>query len=294
MCTGSLDKTVRLWDLQAGMPLSISKSHGGTVRCLAMDTGALVSGSSDHALRVWLAQAEASHSHHLSPPPSASVDTSSGSVYDLNVPLFNLSAADHTLLEHKGPLSSCCLTDAALFSGSWDCTVRAWSRETYECTQVRVPLCAAVSPCVCAAVCMRVRVCGCICVCLCLLSAVCMCVHTCLRAYLTFYLRMYTCMYACLTSFMAWLAPPQVLQYDDWVWSVAARGSNLLVSSGPDVLVHDLSTGQLVRKFTGLHEGHVAALEGSASGRLLFTGTSALHTAAPVLHPSRTCLHPEP
>lgn len=53
--SGSLDKTVRLWDLKAGMPLSVSKSHGGTVRCLAVDSTMLVSGSSDHSLRIWMA-----------------------------------------------------------------------------------------------------------------------------------------------------------------------------------------------------------------------------------------------
>lgn len=53
---------------------------------------------------------------------------------------------------------------------------------------------------------------------------------------------------------------------------MAARGRHLLCSAGPDVLVHDLGTGALVRKFAGLHEGHVACLEGTQDGKLLYTG----------------------
>eukprot|EP00775_Hariotina_reticulata_P009993 gene9993-10148_t len=63
-----------------------------------------------------------------------------------------------------------------------------------------------------------------------------------------------------------------VLKYQDWVWSVVARGGLLLVASGPEVHVHDLATGKLVRKFQNLHEGSVLCLEGTHSGRTLFTG----------------------
>jgi hypothetical protein len=42
-----------------------------------------------------------------------------------------------------------------------------------------------------------------------------------------------------------------VLKYQDWVWSVLARGGLLLVASGPEVHVHDLPTGKLVRKVRG-------------------------------------------
>ena len=43
-----------------------------------------------------------------------------------------------------------------------------------------------------------------------------------------------------------------VLKYQDWVWSVVARGGLLLVASGPEVHVHDLPTGKLVRKVSML------------------------------------------
>lgn len=40
------------------------------------------------------------------------------------------------------------------------------------------------------------------------------------------------------------------------------------------VLVHDLASGQLLRKFQNLHEGSVAGVEGSHNGRLIFTGAA--------------------
>jgi hypothetical protein len=53
-----------------------------------------------------------------------------------------------------------------------------------------------------------------------------------------------------------------VLKYPDWVYSVAARGGLLLVASGPEVHVHDLPTGKLVRKVSQGAKGSIqVALE---------------------------------
>eukprot|EP00197_Chlamydomonas_leiostraca_P015344 CAMPEP_0202861150 /NCGR_PEP_ID=MMETSP1391-20130828/2639_1 /ASSEMBLY_ACC=CAM_ASM_000867 /TAXON_ID=1034604 /ORGANISM="Chlamydomonas leiostraca, Strain SAG 11-49" /LENGTH=547 /DNA_ID=CAMNT_0049540483 /DNA_START=115 /DNA_END=1759 /DNA_ORIENTATION=+ len=69
-------------------------------------------------------------------------------------------------------------------------------------------------------------------------------------------------------------ASSRVWMYDDWVGCVAARGPHLLVAAGPEVYVHDVATGAVVRKFQGLHEGHVTCVEGSMNGRMLYTGAA--------------------
>lgn len=54
---GSLDRTVRLWDLQSGLPAATSRHLAGTVRCLALDERLLVAAgaSQNCALRAWRA-----------------------------------------------------------------------------------------------------------------------------------------------------------------------------------------------------------------------------------------------
>lgn len=115
-------------------------------------------------------------------------------------PLYDLMRRERQLRGHIGPVSCLSLTDEALYSGSWDCSVRCWRRSDWQCAALH--------------------------------------------------------------------------RYGDFVWSVVRRGGLLLVSAGAEVHVHDAGSGKLVRKFENLHEGHVSCLEGTHSGRLLFTGAA--------------------
>ena len=65
---GSSDRMVRIWNMQAGMPVATSRRHSGKVCCLAVDENMLVSGSSDHKLRVWLADRHSKAGFDLSDP----------------------------------------------------------------------------------------------------------------------------------------------------------------------------------------------------------------------------------
>lgn len=208
MCihTGSLDRTVRLWDLNYGMPLSISRPHGGTVRSVALDAQLVVSGSSDNVVRLWHARnsthgrsaldpaaaaeasallqdslsgaaaataagplglAEGLQIMEMDGPGDADVDeelaaaiaaanaaavSSSSSTGmgtrggipsthgpysvvtgDADDTLFDLSLPGQQLRGHIGPVTSLCLSDSCLYSGSWDYTVRCWRRGSWDC-----------------------------------------------------------------------------------------------------------------------------------------------------------------
>lgn len=166
-----------LSNLSSGMPLCVSKPHGGTVRCIGLDERCLVTGCADHVVRVWLTQPD-----HSSSSSSSSMGAERGRLCEKSAGqqqqqvLFNLAEGPQLQLRtHTGPVSSLCLTQHALYSGSWDFRVCVWDRRTWECSSV--------------------------------------------------------------------------LTFDDWVTCVAARGSALLVSAGPLVYVHDMCTGQIVRKF---------------------------------------------
>jgi WD40 repeat protein len=152
---GSLDRTVRLWDLSEGMPVSISRPHGGTVRAVALDDTALFSGGSDHLVRLWDSAASLSAAASASaavprggggggggaepgaepdllllPGGSSDDDEGGGSAGGGNSggPLFDLSRGERLLPGHIGPITSLSLTGAALYSGSWDTSVRVWQR----------------------------------------------------------------------------------------------------------------------------------------------------------------------
>jgi hypothetical protein len=68
---GSLDRTVRLWDLKYGMPLSISGPHGSTVRSVALDAQLVASGSSDNVVRLWHARNATEGASLLDPAAAA-------------------------------------------------------------------------------------------------------------------------------------------------------------------------------------------------------------------------------
>ncbi|GIL84995.1 hypothetical protein Vretimale_9843 [Volvox reticuliferus] len=263
MATASLDRTVRLWDLRSGLPLGHSRPHGGTVRCLAMDTELLASGSSDSLVRVWRAQ-----------PGGGGGGSGSGCLTEATVPLFSISSKPYILRGHAGPVSCLALDESlvapemycgggsdsgevyggTLFSGSWDCTVRVW-RQGAEGSEGDDNGCdfsdgsggsSSVAGGSSSDETIRGGSGG---------------------------NRLRRTVEGSESENGGWSCAG-VLQYSDWVYCCAVRGDNLLVAAGSEVVVTDAATGRAIRRFADVHDGAaVACLEGCRSGRLLFTAS---------------------
>ena len=168
LLTGGVDRKAILWDAQYFAFRSVSKPFGGAVKCATMDDSILAVGSSDHRIRVWLNQHDGEYDartrlvrddwqHFLDVnderhPDEQSYDTGdriqyfreksnwyAGQSVDRRFP-FHLEGERMVLVNgHCGPVSSLATTQAALFSGSWDDSVRVWDKripENIECVQV--------------------------------------------------------------------------------------------------------------------------------------------------------------
>lgn len=108
--TGSVDRTVKIWDLALGVPVASSPLHRDTVRAVAIDIASLVSGSSDEIVRVWdasypdddLSQGDAAsgdnaQSRHRGPPRGRQSEQAAP-VFDLRRP--------RLLRGHTGPVAT--------------------------------------------------------------------------------------------------------------------------------------------------------------------------------------------
>lgn len=97
LISGSLDKTIRVWDLDSGATMRVLTGHTSAVRALATIDGNIVSGSRDATIRVW--------------------DAATG-------------AQRRVLTGHAGPVHSVVAARnggrVVVFSASADATIRLW------------------------------------------------------------------------------------------------------------------------------------------------------------------------
>ncbi|EFJ35258.1 hypothetical protein SELMODRAFT_79926 [Selaginella moellendorffii] len=102
------DSSVRIWDVGDGLPAAWSQPLGETIRAVAVDGELLAVGGSS-VVRVWHASPGCSH-------------------------LFDLArnSSGRFLRGHSGPVTCLGLDAGALYSGSWDMTVKIWKRHRLE------------------------------------------------------------------------------------------------------------------------------------------------------------------
>lgn len=131
LLTGSVDRRLSLWDLETGTHLASSALHAGTVRCLAMDTQLLATGSSDHRIRVWRPISDSTSNEEPGGSTLHAVGGAAGTARARRVGEFPFAVeGTRTVLAggHAGPVSALELAPTAMFSGSWDYCVRVWDR----------------------------------------------------------------------------------------------------------------------------------------------------------------------
>lgn len=159
--TGSVDRRLICWDASHFSFSGISQPFAGTIRSIGVDNSVLAVGSSDHRIRVWSSNASEDtlddrgvrrrsvvrddwdsfiHETWLN---SGIVDgyvcsrpnrSSSSSTFP-----FDVNNDRIVLSGHSGPVSCLSLAGNALFSGSWDYSIRVWDKsdvESIECVQL--------------------------------------------------------------------------------------------------------------------------------------------------------------
>ncbi len=147
-----------------------------------MSSTSLFAGCADYQIRYW------KPSTHSDCDTLANMELSgdaAAAAAGVQQPLFDVdpqSGQEHVLRGHIGPVSALSLTEDALYSGSWDYTVRTWKKRDDAETPWK-------------------------------------CVG--------------------------------LLKFDQWVLSMVARGRQLYVAAGSEVLVHDAETYQVVRRVSG-------------------------------------------
>src|SRR6185369_7754370 len=153
LVSGSLDKTVILWDVVAGTPLA-TLDHDGIVTSVDFSPAAgsfasapaIASGSFDHTLRLWdVPSGEARTTHSLVDSTVSSVAFSPDGtwiaygLYDNSVHLWNPTTdEDAALTGHTGGVSRVVFSpdSTVLASAGQDSSVRLWDVATQQQTAI--------------------------------------------------------------------------------------------------------------------------------------------------------------
>ncbi|XP_026663023.2 F-box/WD-40 repeat-containing protein At5g21040 [Phoenix dactylifera] len=112
--TGGYDSVIRMWDMEEGFSIAVSRPLGCTIRAIAADSGLLVAGGTDAFLQCWRAIEGNPHLFNIT-----------GSTMNQNY--------DFRLWGHEGPVTCLALDSARIYSGSWDMSVRVWDRARLKC-----------------------------------------------------------------------------------------------------------------------------------------------------------------
>jgi division protein 1 len=137
MVSAALDDTVRVWDMNVGRCSGFLEGHHASVRCLQVEDNIVATGSMDASVKLWdlsrarpttrdgrlnkheRDQEDGEHQHKSPVPPSSNLE-------DCNVFSLEAHVAEVTALHFKGD---------TLISGSADKTLRQWDLVKGRCVQ---------------------------------------------------------------------------------------------------------------------------------------------------------------
>lgn len=143
LASGSLDKTIKLWNLGDGELLRTFSGHSDAVRTVTIDSSGqiLASGSVDRTVKIWNLQTGEllrTLSGHSDPVWSVAISPDgqtlvSGS-YDSTIKIWNLQDGEllHSLSDHSDSIWSVAISPdgQTLVSGSKDKTIKIWNLQS--------------------------------------------------------------------------------------------------------------------------------------------------------------------
>jgi WD40 repeat protein/TPR repeat protein len=143
LASGSVDKTIKLWDVKTGQCLHTLTGHSSSVYALTvLPDGRLVSGSLDNTIKLWDAsngkclhtlEGHSSSVYALTSLPDGRLASGSN---DNTIKLWDASSGKclHTLTGHSDfVMALTVLPDGWLASGSKDKTIKLWDTQKGQC-----------------------------------------------------------------------------------------------------------------------------------------------------------------
>ena len=139
LISSSVDKTMKVWDLETKQVLKTFHGHQFSVNCTAIYGDQLISGSMDDTIKIWDLNTEKvlkTLSGHEGQVTSITIhkDQLISSSSDRTIKIWDLNTKGlvTTLDEHQDHIDCVIVYDGKLISGSWDKTIKIWDLKTRQ------------------------------------------------------------------------------------------------------------------------------------------------------------------